>query len=359
MADRLYRVRVTRVAVIQSAVAAALAWFLASLIPGHPAPYFAPIAAVIALGVSFGQRTRRAFEIGVGVAVGVLVGDVLVVWIGVGTWQIFLAVAVAMFGAVFVGGSVLLVNQAASSAVLIVALTPVHHSAIQYNRFIDAVIGGSVALVVNALVLPLNPITLVQRASTPLFDMIMQQLESLADALQSGSEVAAHDVLVALRDNEAKLTSFADAVTAGRETAALAPARWHTRGQLAQLVDAATHVDRFVRNLRVCARRAEHLLAQGTDSYTLLADSLRELAKGVDALQTDLLKGENPVHSGIHAIKAVTIVSPMLADEPTLDVSVIVAQVRSMAIDLLGAAGVDTDTALEAIREAAGESDDD
>ena len=38
---------------------------------GHPQAIFAPIAAVVSLGTSYGQRLRRVAEVSVGVAVGV------------------------------------------------------------------------------------------------------------------------------------------------------------------------------------------------------------------------------------------------------------------------------------------------
>ena len=44
---------------------------------GHPTPFFAPIAAVVSLGTSYGQRLRRVAEVTLGVAIGVFVGDLL------------------------------------------------------------------------------------------------------------------------------------------------------------------------------------------------------------------------------------------------------------------------------------------
>ena len=38
-------------------------------------PFFAPIAAVVSLGTSYGQRLRRVAEVTLGVAIGVFVGD--------------------------------------------------------------------------------------------------------------------------------------------------------------------------------------------------------------------------------------------------------------------------------------------
>src|SRR3712207_8910188 len=55
--------------ILQTAVAACVAWFLASvLLELDRPPTFAPIAAVISLGLAVGQRGRRAVELTLGVA---------------------------------------------------------------------------------------------------------------------------------------------------------------------------------------------------------------------------------------------------------------------------------------------------
>jgi hypothetical protein len=264
-----------------------------------------------------------------------------------------------MCGALFVGGSVLLISQAASSAVLIVALTPPHQSAIQYNRFIDAVIGGTVAIVVNALLLPLNPLTVVRRTSVPLTKSLVQQLDDLAAALESGSAGAARDVLRSLRDGEPLLRNFEAAVAAGTETASLSPVRWRSRGQLAEFYDASVHIDRFVRNLRVCARRIAHLLTESTEPVPELSAALRSLGASVVALDAELAASSSNEMSRGKAVAAVRVVVPLLASGPSLDITVAIAQVRSMAIDLLRASGVDAQDAVAAIKDAAGESDAD
>ena len=58
---RVRRVRGELWGILQTTVAAGAAWALASLL--HPHPFFAPAAAVIALGVSRGGRTVRAVEL--------------------------------------------------------------------------------------------------------------------------------------------------------------------------------------------------------------------------------------------------------------------------------------------------------
>jgi hypothetical protein len=70
--------------ILQTAVAACAAWFLAVLLLGLDRPTFAPIAAVICLGLAVGERARRAVELTLGVAFGVAIADLLVSAVGVG-----------------------------------------------------------------------------------------------------------------------------------------------------------------------------------------------------------------------------------------------------------------------------------
>jgi uncharacterized membrane protein YgaE (UPF0421/DUF939 family) len=97
------RLRVNGWPVIQTAVAATAAYFLAIVLLGHESPFFAPIAAVVSLSVTLGQRMRRAVELVFGVAVGLMVADLLVLLIGSGTVQIGIVVLLAMAAAVFIG----------------------------------------------------------------------------------------------------------------------------------------------------------------------------------------------------------------------------------------------------------------
>ena len=53
---------------MQCAVAAGVAWLIAADLLGHPTPFFAPVAAVVSLGTSYGQRLRRVAEVTLGVA---------------------------------------------------------------------------------------------------------------------------------------------------------------------------------------------------------------------------------------------------------------------------------------------------
>ena len=49
--------------IAQCALAAGVAWALGRYVVGHKQPFFAPVAAMVCLGFSYGQRLRRVAEV--------------------------------------------------------------------------------------------------------------------------------------------------------------------------------------------------------------------------------------------------------------------------------------------------------
>lgn len=351
--DRVRRVRLNVLLALQTGIAAGLAWLIAHELIGHRAPFFAPIAAVITLAVSVGQRLRRAFELVFGVAIGIAVGDVLIYLIGSGPWQIGLVVTLAIVTAIFAGGGSALVTQAASSAVLVATLTP-PTTGISYDRFVDALVGGLVGLGVMALLLPLNPLTVVGRAAGPALDVLAEGLTETADALaaRDGDEVEA--ALARLRAAEGDLRTLQEAIEAASETAALAPVRWRTRGALSQYIDAAEHVARALRNSRVLVRRALVLVRDGEELPPALAEAVRALGEAVTWLRRELADAVEPVAARERALRAASEAGVAYAEGVGFSGSVIVAQVRSTAVDLVRATGLDGKEANRLVRRAVG-----
>ena len=350
--DRWHRLRVNALLAAQTGLAAALAWLLAHEVLGHPQPFFAPIAAVITLGVSIGQRLRRAAELVLGVAIGIAVGDAFIALVGTGAWQIGVVVTLAVLAAVFVGGTAPLLTQSASSAVLVATLAP-PTTGIYYGRFIDALIGGVVALAVMALLLPVNPLTVVSRAAGPALDMLAEGLLDSAAALAARDPAAAGAALGDMRAGESDLTRFQDALGAGRETATLAPLRWRARGALSQYVDAAEHITHALRNARLLARRCVTLLQDAEPLPEPLIAAPATLAEAVRELRRELNDGVEPRHTRELAQRAVREAATAYADGVGFSGSVVVAQIRSIATDLLNATGLPSADANRLIRRAA------
>ena len=135
---------------VQAALAAGLSWFVAMHLFGHRAPLFAPVAAIVCIDMTLGQRLRRAIELTLGAGVGLGVGALLVSAIGTGPWQIAVVVALATSVAVLLDGRAVINVQAAVSAILVVTLyVPADTSGI--DRLFDGFIGAAIGLVIVAV----------------------------------------------------------------------------------------------------------------------------------------------------------------------------------------------------------------
>jgi uncharacterized membrane protein YgaE (UPF0421/DUF939 family) len=166
----------------QAAVAAGIAWELALQVPNHGQPFFAPIAAAIALGAERGTRGRQAVEMMTGVAVGILVGAAVLAVAGAGAWQLVVGTAAALVVTTAAGASRMVRNQAAASAILVVALhRPGSNLAVQ--RLEDALIGGAVAILIACFLLPVDPIPLVREEARHLREQLAAALDEAATAL--------------------------------------------------------------------------------------------------------------------------------------------------------------------------------
>src|SRR4051812_590981 len=154
-------------AIFKTAAAATAAYYLAGLVTSDSRPIFASIAAIIALGVSHEQHRQRALQLVGGVVLGLAIADVIIGVIGAGAPQIAVMIVLAMGVAVLLGGSELVISEAAVSAILLVALNPGH--GYSPNRILEAMIGGFVALVAGALVFPPDPALQVGRAAQTVF----------------------------------------------------------------------------------------------------------------------------------------------------------------------------------------------
>ena len=347
------RLRVSGWAVIQTAVAATGAYFLAIVLLGHESPFFAPIAAVISLSVTLGQRMRRAVELVFGVAVGLMVADLLVLLIGSGTLQIGIVVLLAMAAAVFIGGRPLVVNQAAVSALLVEVLQP-PDAVFSPNRFLDALVGGGVAVAVNYL-FPINPERLVERAARPVFDELVAVLEDIAAALRSGErELVERALLKARGIDDDRVTNFYEALAAGHETARLSPTRRRALEHLKLYANAGTRIDLAVINTRVLARGAANLLRRGEPAPALLPEAVLDLSRAVKALATYLEEAREPEDARRDALEAARRATQILKERHDPATSVLVGQGRSAAVDILRSTGMDQASALGALEKVAG-----
>jgi uncharacterized membrane protein YgaE (UPF0421/DUF939 family) len=347
LAQRLERWRRTALPIAHAAVAAGLSWLIAVNVGGHPAPFFAPIAAVICLGVTLGQRLRRAIELVAGVGVGIGIGDLLLATIGTGPWQIGLAVALAMSAAALLDSGVIIAVQAAASAVLVATLyLPEHASGV--SRMVDALIGGATGLVVAAM-LPGNPVTVVRSKATRVLGQLAGALHGVASAIKERDADKAAAVLERARDTQRLVDDFRTALQVGEEITTIAPMHWRRRPALQRYVTLMTPADHALRNTRVMIRRAVTALRDGEPMPDTLCGAIDDLAAAVELLGAELADGKDPAASRGRMQTVAAAASPALIHDDAFSTRVVLAQLRSTAVDMLQGAGMSRDEALASL----------
>lgn len=336
------RVRSSALPIVQCAVGASLAWFLAHDIIGHERPFFAPIAAMISIGVSFGARLRRSVELFVGVAVGIGVGDLFVSRVGSGSWQIFLLVVVAMSAAVFLDGGAVITMQAASSAVLVATLMP-PHSGGSGLRMVDALVGGLVGIVVVSA-LPLHPVRRARQQAADILEVMGTALADGAAGLLEQDTKKIKAALQATRGTQGSIDSLRNTLEGSREVIRVSPLYWNSRSRLERLRSAADPLDNAVRNARVLLRRALTLVRDDEVLNPELIAELEKLAQAVDVVRCMILADPDEKPDAVEATRALRSVGKgatrELVDGAGLSAHVVLAQIRSMVVDLMQVCGM-------------------
>jgi uncharacterized membrane protein YgaE (UPF0421/DUF939 family) len=280
--------------IAQCALAAGVAWGLARYVVGHKMPFFAPVAAMLCLGFSFGQRLRRVAEVMVGVAVGVGVGDLFVKMFGTGVPQIVFVVALAMSVAVLLGAGNLMVTQAGVQAAMVTTLLP--DPGAGFSRWLDAALGGAVALAA-ATIAPAAAIRRPRQQASAVLNELAALLVETADGLRNHDEADLTDALRRARASESMLDDLRSGAAEGVAVVRMSPFRRRHRGRVQQIADLVVPLDRAIRNIRVLVRRAAvsvwrgerippeypQLLERLADGTRLIAESLFEPAADVAA----------------------------------------------------------------------------
>lgn len=333
---RLARWRARRWAVVQCAVAAGVAWWVADDVLGHTQPFLAPVAAVLCLGTSYGQRLRRVLEVMIGVAVGVLVADLLVAGIGNGPWQLALIVVLAMSAALVLDGGQLLVNQSAVQAITVSVLLPGAQGG--FLRWTDAVIGGLVALVA-ATVVPRAALRRPQQQAAVVVRKIAAVLRGTSEVMASGDAERAFDLLAEVRRTDPLVRDLQDAAAEGLSLVASSPFRRRHRHDVRAVSDLVDPVDKALRSTRVLVRRtaiAAHHHRDVPASYPAL---VADLAVAADAVAAELAANRLP-DAARPAVQAVADATAHLERTEHLAVEVVLAQLRSVVADLLEVTGL-------------------
>jgi uncharacterized membrane protein YgaE (UPF0421/DUF939 family) len=333
--------------IVQCGLGAALAWWIAADVLHHTRPFFAPVTAIICLGMSFGQRLRRVGEVMIGVAVGVFTGDVFVHFFGSGVWQIAVVVVLAMTIASLLGAGLLLTTQAGVQSVIVTTLVAAPGQA--FTRWVDAVIGGVVALVFT-LFAPAGPLRRPRQQAALVVREISGILGDAARAVRQGDSDLASATLGRARASEAMLTELRQLSAEGIAVVRLSPFRRRHLPGVQAIADLLEPLDRAIRNLRVLVRRAAIATWRDEPVPTAYLQLIGALAETTSDMAAELEQRRLPTNArvGLHRIAEL---SAVLDPAAGLSAEVMRAQIRSMVVDLFMLTGLTYETARELVPE--------
>jgi hypothetical protein len=260
-----------------------------------------------------------------------------------------------MAAAVAVGGGMLLVNQAAISALLVVTLQP-EQGAFDLSRLLDAAVGAAVAFGINA-VMPHRPERLLASAARPLYEELSSTLTAIADGLQRPGLIDPGAVERG-RELDARARALREAVEAVSQMQAL-PRRGPPSTGAGAVTLAAARAELAVSDVHVLARGTANAVRHGNQVPEPLLAALRELAgaagrlaellgeeRGSDWRRLEDVRGQ--------ALEAARLAMSAIEHRPTLAVTMLAGQVRMTAVDLLVSSGLEHGAAVLRLEEAAG-----
>ena len=186
--------------ILEATAAATIAWLIATRLLDHPQPFFAPAAALIVLGLRPAgsepcELSRWCSELPAGC------------WSPtswprrsdlVATLTIFTIILVTLTVTVAIGASTVVRVQMAVSALYVAVVALPTDAGVPF-RFVDALVGGGVALLANQLARPRNPLAELAAQAHLIFAEVAGVIEDAAGALERHDEAGARAALVRAR----------------------------------------------------------------------------------------------------------------------------------------------------------------
>jgi uncharacterized membrane protein YgaE (UPF0421/DUF939 family) len=292
---------------------------------------------VVSLGTSYGQRLRRVAEVTTGVALGVLLADLLAILIGSGWWQLTLVVALSMTSALLITSGQMFVTQAAVQSIIISALVPAPSDALV--RWSDAVVGGCVALVA-ATVVPAAPLRRPREQAATVMRKISALLRAAGEVMADGEASRGLELLADARATDSLIRELQAAADEGMAVTSSSPFRVRHRKDIRKMGDLVEPLDRALRSTRVLVRQtavAAYRHRHVPKSYSLLALDLADAADMV----ADELAADRMAVSARDALIQVGEASGMVERAEEMTAEVVLVQLRSVVVDLLLLTGLD------------------
>jgi uncharacterized membrane protein YgaE (UPF0421/DUF939 family) len=270
---------------LQGSAAATAAWLIAALVVRHHQPFFAPIATVVALNTTIGERGTNALRLLLGVVIGIAIGELTIALLGGGYGRMALAMFVAMLIARHLDGARIVIAQAAAGAILTVAVA---NGEAGTDRLGDALIGGGVALLFSQILFTPEPVGLMRRASVAAFQQMARALTLASRGLERDDESMSEAAFDSLRELRERLADLQRMMRAGKRVVRHS-LYWRSRADaVAREVESARHVELLGGSLIMLVRSALASDASGHRSLIPVIHELGEVFAAFAAAPGDL-----------------------------------------------------------------------
>lgn len=341
------RVRSGAGPILTAGVAVSLSYWIAHLLLGHPYPFFAPVCAWICLGFTSDRNIRRVAEVGIGVAIGVGLGEAIASFIGAGAVQIGVVLVVSALVARFIDRGALLTTQAGVQSIVIVGLPVMSTSGGGgLGRWTDALVGAVVAFAVAALT-PGDPRRLPRRLGGEGLSELARTFEEVAHGLRTGEPADREAALLRGRASEPALDEWQSVTKDALGTARVTATGRRYRSELTVMGRTAMLGDRTMRTVRVIARRA--LSLPTGPEVDRLAQLLDDLAKATHLLAENVASGTDPAVAREMMLEVAHEAHPGLLGTGDWQVQSITLILRSAIVDLCETAGATPGEARDAL----------
>ncbi len=309
---------------------------------GHPAPLIAVTVTITSLGMARDARPRRVLETAVGVTVGIVLSELIVLGVGRGIWQLAIVVFATLVLARAVSSNPVFAVVAAVQAVLVVLLPDPPGGPL--TRSLDAVVAGVIALAVTALV-PRDPRRAVKRDAAALFSVFKESIDGVVESLALGNQSGAELALERLRRTQGLVDAWTSSLDAATSIAAISPWLRRQLPDLRKQAKVLAAADLASRHLRTITRRIVTVLADHKREPELagvmadLGQAIAHLGRGLDdASVTDEARTEL-------AALAKRLDPSLLGSDAELRETLIVVLLRPLVLDLLVGTGMSADDA--------------
>jgi uncharacterized membrane protein YgaE (UPF0421/DUF939 family) len=333
--------------VLQQTGAAVAAWVIAEQLVQHRQPIFAPMAALVGLNASRGERGTNAFRLLLGVAYGIVTAEAATALLGYrNATTLAAALFAAIMGPVALGAERIVIAQAGVSAILAVATGEPQAGP---ERLIDASIGVTVALVVSQLLLPAEPVALLRRAEAAALRQMAGALARGVDALELDDPLLATHVVEDLQDVGDRLAHLRSVRVSSSRSAHASPIWWTRVASVQRESEAAGRLELLGSECLVLTRTA---VAAPPEGHRTLAPVLRRLSRILITLAAALDDAESRKHAGDQALTLVgELAQPRGGNDRVIEA--VSAAVWGLAVDMQVFCGVGELEALDAVRAAA------